>query len=201
MKNLIYFFSITCLLGTFNLIEAQATQSYLERSPVYDYAELNLNNTDTIPDYDFKLNKLKITGTIYENDGQTPAKDVILFIEQPNENGDFDLRKENEKRYVNHRGWVKTNADGQYTFYTFVPGNDRRYNQLQQIFPVIKDSAQQEYALETFLFEEDPLLSRACRKRINKKGDPSRILKPKKEDGLLVAKRDIILSSVSIQSR
>jgi len=142
MKNLIYFFSITCLLGTFNLIEAQATQSYLERSPVYDYAELNLNNTDTIPDYDFKLNKLKITGTIYENDGQTPAKDVILFIEQPNENGDFDLRKENEKRYVNHRGWVKTNADGQYTFYTFVPGNDRRYNQLQQIFPVIKDSAQ-----------------------------------------------------------
>ena len=195
MKNLIYFCSITCLLGSFNLLEAQATENYLDRNPIYDYAELHLNNTDTIPDYDSKLNKLKITGTIYESDGLTPAKDVILFVEQPNENGDFDLRKENDKRYVNHRGWVKTDADGHYTLYTFVPGGDRRYKQLQQIFPVIKESSKPEYQIETYLFDEDPLLTKACRKKINKKGDPSRILKLKKEGGLLVAQRDIVLNS------
>ena len=145
MKNLLYLFSFICLFGSNNLIGAQTAQNYQERNPIYDYAELQLNNTDTIPDYQSKINKLKITGTIYESDGLTPAKDVILFIEQPNENGDFDLRKANDKRYVNHRGWVKTDADGRYTFYTFVPGNDRRYNQLQQIFPELKESSQPEY--------------------------------------------------------
>ena len=53
--------------------------------------------------FGLKDEKLKLTGTIYLSDGVTPAKDVILFIEQPDENGNFDLRKDNEKRYVHHR--------------------------------------------------------------------------------------------------
>lgn len=197
MKNLIYLFSFLCLTGATNLTIAQESQNYQERNPIYDFADLQLTNTDTIPDYESKANKLKITGTIYESDGLTPAKDVLLFIEQPNENGDFDLRKKDDKRYVHHRGWVKTDADGHYAFYTFVPGNDRRYNQLQQIFPVIKESTQPEYELETFLFDEDPLLTKRCRKRIAKKSDTSRILKLKKVDGLLVAERNIVLSTDS----
>ena len=192
MKNLITAFCILCFYSAINPISAQETGIV---SPIYDRAEDQLINTDTIPDFRSKTNKLKLTGTIYESDGVTPAKDVILFIEQPNEDGDFDLRKTGEERYVFHRSWVKTDADGKYTFYTFIPGNDRRYNQLQQIFPVVKEPSKEEYELETFLFDEDPLLSKACRKRIAKKSDLTRILKPKKVDGQLVAQRDIVLRS------
>lgn len=165
------------------------------KSPIYDRAEDRLNNTDTIPDYRSKTNKLKLTGIIYESDGVTPAKDVILFIEQPNENGDFELRNTGDARYVFHRSWVKTDADGRYTLYTFVPGGDRRYNQLQQIFPLVKEPTKQEYEIETFLFDDDPLLTKTCRKRLAKKGDPTRILKLKTEDGIYVAERDIVLKS------
>jgi protocatechuate 3,4-dioxygenase beta subunit len=165
-------------------------------SPIYDRSEDLLSSIDTIPDYRSKINKLKLTGTIYMSDGVTPASDVVLFIEQPNENGDFELRKTGDQRYVFHRSWVKTDADGNYTIHTFVPGNDRRYNQLQQIFPIVKEPNKQEYKLETFLFDEDPLLTKRCRKRIQKKSDVTRILKLKKEDGMLVAQRDIILASV-----
>ncbi len=201
MKNLIYLFSFAFLFGA-NALGAQESPADQDRSPIYDYAELQITKAATIPDYESKVNKLKITGTIYESDGLTPAKDVLLYIEQPNENGDFDLREVDEKRYVHHRAWVKTDADGSYTIYTFVPGGDRRYNQLQQIFPLVKEESKPEYALETFLFDEDPLLSRACRKKITKKGDPSRILVFKKEeDGLLVAQRDIILSSDRVVSK
>jgi protocatechuate 3,4-dioxygenase beta subunit len=197
MKNLIYIFSFVFFFGS-NTISAQEDQG---QSPIYDYAELKITKSDTIPDYESMVNKLKITGTIYQSDGVTPAENVLLYIEQPNENGDFDLIEENDKRYVHHRAWVKTDADGHYTIYTFVPGGDRRYNQLQQIFPMVKEEAKKEYALETFLFDEDPLLSRACRKKITKKGDPTRILSLKKEDGLLVAQRDIILNSNSSNSK
>lgn len=171
----------------------ESTLNYLERSSIYDYTELNLNNTDTIPDYASKEEKLKIFGTIYESDRITPAKDVLLYMEQTDEYGDFELKKHNKKRYVHHRVWVKTNSDGRYTIYTFMPGNDRRYHLLKQLFPVIKAPSNSEYALESFLFNDDPLLTKLCRKRLNKKGDITRILEPKKEKDFFVVEKNIVL--------
>lgn len=194
MKNLITILCLTCLYILSNPILAQESNSVSgANSPIFDRAEEHISNTDTMPDYKSKTQKLKITGIIYQNDGVTPAKDVILFIEQPDEDGDFDLRNTGDSRYVFHRSWVKTDADGRYTFYTFVPGGDRTYNQLQQVYPIVKEAAKEPYALETFLFDEDPLLTKTCRKRMSKKGDPTRILKLKTEDGIFVAERNIIL--------
>lgn len=190
MKNSIYLFSFICFLGASYLVSAQDSNKQL---PIYDSTELNLMSSDTIPDYKTKTNKLKITGTIYQSDGVTPAKDVILYVEQPDENGDFDLREANDKRYVYHRSWVKTDANGRYTLFTFVPGGDRRFNQLQQVYPIIKEATKEAYVIETFLFDEDPLLTKTCRKRMAKKGDPTRILKLKTEDGIFVAERNITL--------
>ena len=147
-----YLFTLICFvffIGANYSISAQETiensKDFLNRSPIYDYTELQLNNTDTIPGFESKLNKLKISGTIYESDGVTPAQDIILYIDQADENGDFDLRFTNEKRYVHNRGWIKTDADGKYTFYTYVPGNDRRYNQMQQLFPIVKEPSKDAY--------------------------------------------------------
>lgn len=196
MKNLITFICIVCFIAAINPIVAQEFNSVSDYdNPINDRAAELLTNTDTIPDYRSKSNKIKLTGTIYQSDGVTPAKDVILFIEQPDEDGNFDLRRASDERYVFHRSWVKTDADGKYTIYTFIPGNDRRYNQLQQIYPLVKEPSKDVYQLETFLFEEDPLLSKACRKRIAKKSDLTRILEPKLVDGLLVAQKDIVLSN------
>lgn len=186
MKNLILAFCIICFYSAVNPISAQ-------ESPIYDRSEDLLSNTDTIPDFRSKTNKLKLTGVIYQSDGITPAKDVIVFIEQPDENGDFDLRRSGNDRYVFHRSWVKTDEDGRYTFYTFVPGNDRRYNQMQQIFPIIKEASKPEVQLESLLFDKDPLLTKRCRKRLDKKGQTARILSLEKQDGILVASKDIVL--------
>ena len=155
--------------------------------------EQNLTHTDTIPDYDTKADKLKISGTIYLSDGMTPASDVILYIEQADENGDFDMRGERGDKYVYHSGTIKTDANGQYTFYTFVPGNDRRYNQLSQLYPAVKEPSKPAYFLPTLLFDTDPMLTKKCRKRMAKKDDLTRILKPKKVDNLLVVEKDFVL--------
>ena len=162
---------------------------YKKRSPIYDYSEQNLNNIDSIPGFDTKQNKLMITGTIFQNDGITPAKDVILFINQTDENGNFDVKRDAyKKQYIFHRAWIKTNADGQYTFYTFVPGTIRRSNELKHIHPVIKEPGKAEYDLAAFVFDNDPLLTKRCRTKL-----ANSILKLEKKEDMFVAHKDIVL--------
>ena len=196
MKNLITLLSFTCIFISFNFLQAQDAQdiptNFKKRSPIYDYSERQLNNVDTIPDFASRSQKLKITGIIYESDGVTPAKNVMLFIHHTDESGNFELKRQNKKRYVHHRGWVKTDVDGKYTFYTFVPGKYIYGNELTQILPIIKEPNKPEYKIETFLFDDDPLLIGKCRTKVEET-NPNRILKLNKKEGLFEAKRDIIL--------
>lgn len=196
MKKPITLLSFICLFINLNILQAQETSNnskdYKKRSPIYDYSEKKLNNVDTIPDFVSQSQKLKITGTIYESDGITPAKNVMLFIHQTDENGNFELRRQNKKRYVHHRGWIKTDADGKYTFYTFIPGQYIYGNELKQILPIVKEPNKPEYKIETFLFDDDPQLTGKCRAKVEDT-NPSRILKLNKKEGLFEAKRDIIL--------
>jgi protocatechuate 3,4-dioxygenase, beta subunit len=198
MKNLLTILCLICFIATSHSLIAQDyasvldNVSYKKRSPVYDYSEQQLSNTDTIPDFDTKSNKLKITGTIYESDGKTPASDVILYVFQPDENGNYELKRDDlRKRYVSHRGWVKTNADGKYTIYTFMPGKYIRSKELKQIHRIIKEPGKPEYELNSFFFNDDPLipdLTLSCRAQAVKS-----MLRIEKEGTMFVATKDIIL--------
>ncbi|WOD43294.1 hypothetical protein [Hwangdonia lutea] len=185
-------FSVTANAQENDTASNDIPQNYKKRSPIYDYAEKQLNSVDTIPDFVSRTSKLKITGTIYENDGKTPAKNILLFIHQADEDGNFELKRHNKKRYVKHRGWVRTDANGRYTFYTFIPGKYMFGNELTQILPIIKEPNKPEYKIESFVFDNDPLLTKSCRAKIEQT-NPNRILKLDLKEGLFVANRDIIL--------
>ena len=202
MKKLVYLLSITFFFSNFSTLSAQdATKNlpadYKKRNAIYDYSH-PLSDTDSIPDFASKENPLKITGTVYLSDGVTPAKDVILFINQADENGNYEVMTYMKKRYVHHRGWVKTNADGQYTFYTFIPGSDRISRGLKAINLTIKEPNQAEYAANEFIFDNDPRLTDSCRKRIEKNGVDN-ILKPEKEGALFVATKNIVLDTHRVE--
>tara|TARA_R110002049_G_scaffold188124_6_gene356417 strand:- start:310 stop:939 length:630 start_codon:yes stop_codon:yes gene_type:complete len=202
MNKLIALLCVSYLVSFSNSLCAQDYAStpetipsnYNKRSPIYDYSEKQLNNTDTIPDFNIKSNKLKITGTIYLADGVTPAKDVILYVNQPDENGNYELKKdEYRKRYVHHRGWIKTGADGRYTIYTFVPGKFLRAKELKQIHRVIKEPGKPEYEISSFFFNDDPLipsLTLSCRA----KAVQSMLRLDEEEGGMYVATKDIKLN-------
>ncbi|WP_345007621.1 hypothetical protein [Snuella lapsa] len=201
MKNLISFFFTVCFVGCFYTVQAQDIASasmdvpanYKKRNPIYDYSEKQLNNTDTVPGFETASNKLMVTGIIYEKDRKTPAKDVILYICQPDEDGDFVMKRDsNRKRYVHHRAWIKTDADGRYTFYTFMPGKFLRTKELKQINRVIKVPGNPEYDMNPFFFDDDPLiadLTLACRSEVVKS-----MLRLEKKGAMQVATRDIYLS-------
>lgn len=208
MKKQIALICFIVVLSFTNKLFAQENSWDKKESPLYDYSEKQLNNTDTIPSFKDQENKLKITGTIYYNDGITPAKDVILYIYQPSEEGHFKTNKENGKKYVEHRGWVKTDEDGRYTFYTFIPGAPYvpltypRTLGMKQILPVIKEPGKPEYDFDAFIFDDDPAISSRCRKKLDRIGYKG-ILKLEKQGNMYVATKDIVLktgSSVIIAS-
>jgi protocatechuate 3,4-dioxygenase beta subunit len=201
MKNLLtiiclfYFFSISSVISAQDYASSEDMPiNYKKRSPIYDYSEKEISNTDTIPDFHTKENKLKITGTIYLADGVTPAKDVIFYICQSDENGEYQLKKdEHRKRYVEHRGWIKTDADGRYTFYTFMPGKFLSSKELKQIQRVIKEPGKSEYQMSSFYFDDDPIipeLSLANRSIIVKS-----MLRLEKEGDMYVTNKDFKLKS------
>ncbi|WP_082332022.1 peptidase associated/transthyretin-like domain-containing protein [Mangrovimonas xylaniphaga] len=202
MKNLLTFFCAAFLMGVVYSQNGQdnVSEDYKNRSPIYDYTEATLSSVDTIPGYAGQAEKLKITGTIYQSDGVTPAKDVILFIYQPNEDGEYDNRKQNDKKYVYHRAWVKTDANGNYTFYTFVPGASYAANAfprrrgLKHIHPIVMAPGEEAYKLDAFVFSDDPLMTNRCKKKLNKQ-EFQGMLNLEQEGGLFVAHRDLVLNS------
>lgn len=204
MKKLTPLFFFACFIALPYTITAQdyasiSNEEYLanNESSHLDMVDVpRFSNIDTIPDFEAKQNKIKITGTIFEKDGVTPAKDIILSIYQTNETGDFVLVKgENKEKDIYHSATIKTQADGQYTFYTFMPGTYHRSNELKKIHPTIKAPGKEEYGMYPFVFDNDPLLNKHCRNKLAKKGIDS-ILKLEKENEMYVATKDIILTDV-----
>lgn len=193
----VFFHSIDLLAQEITVLD-EVPLNYKKRSPIYDYTEKNLNNTDTIPDFERRSQKLKITGVIYEKDGVTPAKDIILYMYQADEDGEYETGKYRDKKFIQHRGWVKTDKDGRYTFYAFVPGaafeplTYPKKRAPKQIHPIIKEPGIPEYHLEPFLFSNDPNLTERCRKKLIRKGYDGLVTLDKQE-GLFVATRDIVL--------
>ena len=93
---------------------------------VFEHGNKVLNAVDTLPEFNDGGPRIKLTGTIYQPDGKTPAEEVILMIYHTNQKGVYPVRGDEKgwaKRQGYLRGWVKTGEDGKYTFYTTQPKN------------------------------------------------------------------------------
>jgi protocatechuate 3,4-dioxygenase beta subunit len=160
-----------------------------------EYGNKTLSSIDTLPLFKEHEPKLKVTGTVFKKDGITPAAGVILYIYHTNRQGVYQT-KGNEtgwaKRHGFIRGWVKTDLNGQYTFYTFRPGAYPDKSEPEHIHLTVKEPDTNEYYLDDYLFDDDPLLTPSVRKKQPVRGGAG-IMRPVTENGLLVIKRDIIL--------
>jgi protocatechuate 3,4-dioxygenase beta subunit len=162
---------------------------------VLEYGRKKLAAIDTLPDFNDPGPKLLVTGTIYQADGKTPARDVILYIYHTDQKGIYPV-KGNEtgwaKRHGYLRGWIKTKADGRYAFYTLRPASYPNSNNPQHIHPVIQEPGKNAYWIDEFLFADDPLLSEHEKSKATNRGGNG-VLTLTKKDDLWIGYRDIIL--------
>jgi protocatechuate 3,4-dioxygenase, beta subunit len=155
----------------------------------------NLSPQDTLPDYIEAGPQLHITGTVYQNDGKTPAANVVLYIYHTDQDGIYS-KKGNEKgwglRHGYIRGWAKTGADGSYTFYTLKPAAYPGRSEPAHIHLIGKEENKNEYYMDDFLFDDDPLLTENHRSRLRNYGGNG-IVKTTLSGNVLLAQRDIFL--------
>jgi protocatechuate 3,4-dioxygenase beta subunit len=162
---------------------------------VLEFGDKPLTWIDTLPDFHEPGPKLVVSGTIYEHDGRTPAKGVILYVYHTDQKGEYSV-KGNEngwgKLHGYIRGWIRTNANGWYKFYTLKPAAYPGGGNPAHIHPIIKEPRVQPYWIDEYVFDGDPYLTAVDQKRPPRGG--SGILKTKTDkNGMLLGKRDIIL--------
>lgn len=161
---------------------------------ILEYGDKVLTPIDTVPGYHVYSPTLKLSGTVYERDGVTPASDVMIYIYQTNREGLYQSDAEAsgwKRRHGSQQGWVKTGPDGRYNFYTFRPAAYPDGSEPEHIHVTIKEPHLNEYYIDEFAFDDDPLLSTEERTQLPNRGG-SGVVKLSMERGILTAKRDII---------
>jgi len=163
---------------------------------IFEYGDKKLKAIDTLPDFKEKGQKIKITGTIYQNNGKTPAEGIILYIYHTDQNGLYpnkEGRTNWAKRHGYIRGWTKTDADGNYTFYTLRPGVYPNRSVPAHVHLTILEPNGKYYWIKSYHFEGDPLLTKDDLSDKSPRGGSNGVLSFKKEGALWVGSRDFIL--------
>jgi protocatechuate 3,4-dioxygenase, beta subunit len=152
-----------------------------------------LSHIDTLPDFFEQGPKLVVSGVVYKADGVTPAPSVVLYIYHTDQNG---LYSKGEKgigmRHGYIRGWMRTNAKGEYRFYTLIPAAYPNSDAEKHIHPVIKEDNFSEYYIDEFLFDDDKNLTSAKRNRLENRGGNG-VLVTELKNGIYYSERNIYL--------
>ena len=162
-----------------------------------DYKLLNRipKPIDTLPGFHENKPKIKITGTVFQKDGKTPAENSILYVYHVDSNGIYqpsDAPIGWEKRHGQYREWLKTGKDGKFTFYTFRPASYPEVDEPAHIHMYVKEPNTIPYYIDSYLFEDDPMLTKEIKESLKLRGG-SGILKLEMKKGILTANRDLIL--------
>lgn len=150
---------------------------------------------DTLPGYGGPGEKLHLVGTVYKADGRTPSPGVVLYIYHTDQTGMYPTRgneKGWDRRHGYLRGWIRTNARGEYAFYTQKPIGYNNGKAPAHIHITVKEPDVNEYWIDEYLFADDPQLSREDRERAPGRGG-SGVVQTQRKGDILVARRDIIL--------
>jgi protocatechuate 3,4-dioxygenase beta subunit len=155
----------------------------------------NLDWQLTLPGYNENGPKLHISGLVYKADGRTPAAGTILYFYHTNQSGVYP-QNDNEtgwgRRHGYIRGWLKTNAKGEYSIKTLKPGAYPSRGAAAHIHCIVKENNFNEYYIGDFLFDDDPLLTSSEKSALNIPGG-SGMLHLRQENGILYGTRNIFL--------
>lgn len=155
-----------------------------------------LNETDTLADFNSPGPKLKFSGQFFMPDGKTPAPGVIMYFYHTDQKGIYPTRgneKGWDRKHGYLRGWIKTDENGRYEFYTLRPASYPNSRALAHIHAFIKEPGKSPYYIDDFLFADDPFLADEPPSGRKPRGSTGVITMQKDDSGMQYGKRDIIL--------
>lgn len=155
----------------------------------------DLDAKDTLPDFAEAGSKLIVSGTVFQKDGRTPAPGVIIYAYHTDQKGLYS-RKGGEEGWGKHhgyiRGWVKTDEQGRYRFFTLRPAPYPDGQIPAHIHLTLKEPGLNEYYIDDIQFEDDPILTASVRGKQPNRGG-SGIVQPVLRNGIAFAERPVYL--------
>ena len=132
-----------------------------------------------------------ISGTVYRNDGKTPAPDILIYYYHTDSEGYYG-RPGDKFRHGHFRGWMLTDSRGRYEFQSIKPAAypDRTF--AAHVHMTVTSIDRKEDWIDSILFEGDRFLTE--KERIPQRGGFSPVVDLEKgHDGILRATRNIQL--------
>ncbi len=154
-----------------------------------------LSSVDTLPGFAGSQRPLYISGTVYTKDRGSTVPGVVLYFYHTNQAGIYPTRGDEKgwgKRHGYLRGWVRTDPQGRYGFYTSRPASYPNSTAPAHIHMIVKQPGAGEYWIDDILFDDDPNLTERERARQRGLGG-SGIVKTEKKNGMEVGLRDVYL--------
>lgn len=155
-----------------------------------------INAVDSSPGWKEKGQGLMISGKAVRMDGVTPVAGVIIYYWQTDHNGYYSPgpgMDERTKRHGHIRGWMKSDANGNFSLYTVRPAPYPGEEMPAHIHLSIKESdISNEYYVDELVFDDDAFLTAAKRSKLENRGGTG-ILKTKMEGGMQVASYKMVL--------
>jgi len=136
---------------------------------------------------------MKISGTVYQPDGKTPAANTLIYLYHTDIEGYYG-RTADVHKHGRYRGWMLTNQNGSYAFVSIKPAPYPVQRFAAHIHMTVTTPTAREDWVDSILFEGDRLISTHERESAGKRGGFNPIVTLKKGDGgLYYATRDIQL--------
>jgi protocatechuate 3,4-dioxygenase, beta subunit len=198
MKSLLIFLLTSMTLFTFAQMPSKPVGAPCEGcEAIYEtpIAFEKLSSSVALPDFNDKGPKIEISGIVYQRDGLTPARGVVLYVYHTDQKGVYPTKggeKGWAKRHGYIRGWIKTDNNGFYQFKTLRPAPYPGRNAAEHIHITVKEPDKNEYYIDEYLFADDPLLPKTANNK-PRGGDGIITLQPADKDGVRHATRHIIL--------
>ena len=195
--------SLLALFSVFISCQAQSQKERIVGGPcegceaLLEYGNQKLDPVDTLPGFEENEPKLHLSGIVFEKDGKTPAKDVIIYAYHTDKKGIY-AKEDNPKgwgsRHGMYRGWVKTDADGRYDFYTFRPASYPNTTVNQHIHMTVKEPNTIPYYIDDIEFTDDPFMTEEKKENQRNRGGSGIVTPAQTFTGTLTEiRRDIIL--------
>ncbi|MCP5051934.1 MAG: intradiol ring-cleavage dioxygenase [bacterium] len=139
---------------------------------------------------------LSISGTIYKADGKTPAANVVMYLYHTNSKGIYPKKGDETGNGVRHgylRSWLRTGKDGKYRFVTIKPKPYTNRRNPAHIHAVLMEPGKPEDWIDSYMFDDDPLITPTVRSRLKNKGGSGIVKLKKDQKNIWRGHRDIIL--------
>lgn len=134
--------------------------------------------------------RMLIEGTVYKEDGKTPAPDTLIYFYHTDTEGRYGRR--GEHRHGRYRGWVLTDAKGRYGFYTIKPEPYPSRSTAAHVHMTVTGLDRKEDWADTLFFRGDRYLA-ASDNRGDRGGFENVIELTKDDEGILRGTRDLKL--------